>query len=51
MPKVPGVNRHGGFGRWAFAELTDVYRMQVDFEASLAAEVGRLITTAGARVG
>ena len=30
---VPGVNRHGRYGRWAFAELTDVYEMQSDFEA------------------
>ena len=30
---VPGVNRHGRYGRWAFAELTDVYTMQSDFEA------------------
>ena len=21
---VPGVNRHGDYGRWAFAEFTDV---------------------------
>ncbi len=28
---VPGVNNHGGFGRWAFAEFTDVFRMQSDF--------------------
>ena len=48
---VPGVNHHGGFGRWAFAELTEVYLMDVDFEASLAAEVDRIIETAGAPVG
>ncbi len=30
---IPGVNRHGGFGRWAFAEFTDVYSMQDEFEA------------------
>ena len=22
---VPAVNNHGGFGRWAFVEITDVY--------------------------
>ena len=27
---VPGVNRLGGYGRWAFAELRDVYTMQED---------------------
>ncbi len=30
---VPGVNRHGKYGRWAFAEFTDVYEMESDFEA------------------
>ena len=27
---VPGVNNNGAFGRWAFAELTDVYAMSDD---------------------
>ena len=27
---VPGVNRPGSHGRWAFAEFTDVYAMQHD---------------------
>jgi hypothetical protein len=22
---VPAVNNHGGFGRWAFVEISDVY--------------------------
>ena len=33
---IPGVNHHGGFGRWAFAELTDVYEMEADFESAIA---------------
>ena len=33
---VPGVNRHGGFGRWAFAELTD--------RDDIAADLDELIT-------
>ena len=28
---VPGVNRSGAYGRWAFAEFTDVYTLQEDF--------------------
>ena len=28
---VPGVNNLGGFGRWAFAEFTDVYAIQAAF--------------------
>ena len=29
---IPGVNNLGAFGRWSFAEFTDVYDMQLDFE-------------------
>ena len=32
---VPGVNIHGRYGRWAFAEFTDVWEMQSDFEAKV----------------
>ena len=34
---VPGVNRHGTFGRWRFTELTDLHSMQEDFDASVKA--------------
>jgi len=40
---VPGVNHHGRYGRWAFAEFTDVYRMETDFEAKVEAEFNRMI--------
>jgi type III restriction enzyme len=32
---VPGVNHIGGYGRWAFAELTDIYQIESDFEAKI----------------
>jgi type III restriction enzyme len=32
---VPGVSHHGQYGRWAFAEITDVYEMQDDFAAKV----------------
>ena len=32
---VPGVNRLGAYGRWDFAEFTDVYAMQEEFAAKL----------------
>ena len=32
---VPGVNYHGCYGRWAFAEFTDVYNMQAEFAATV----------------
>ena len=43
---VPGVNNLGAYGRWAFAELTDVYQMQQDFEAALKARFQALLARA-----
>jgi hypothetical protein len=40
---VPGVNNLGTYGRWAFAELTDVYQIQADFEAKVAAAFNQMI--------
>jgi len=40
---VPGVNNHGKFGRWAFAEFTDVYQIKSDFEASVESEFNKMI--------
>ena len=40
---VPGVNNHGRYGRWAFAELRDVYTMQSDFEAKVEAAFNEMI--------
>ena len=43
---VPGVNNHGRYGRWAFAEFTDVYEMQSDFEAKVEAAFNQMIEKA-----
>lgn len=32
---IPGVNNHKQFGRWAFAELTEVFKIESDFEAKV----------------
>jgi type III restriction enzyme len=40
---VPGVNNHGNCGRWAFAEFTDVYEMQSDFEAKVEEAFNQMI--------
>jgi type III restriction enzyme len=37
------VNHLGTHGRWAFAEFTDVYRIESDFKAKVAAELARII--------
>jgi type III restriction enzyme len=43
---VPGVNHLATFGRWAFAELTDVYRMEADFEAEVGKAFEAVMTSA-----
>ncbi len=40
---VPGVNNHGQYGRWAFAEFTDGYRIQADFKDKVEAEFNKMI--------
>ena len=45
---VPGVNNHGQYGRWAFAEFTDVYEMQSDFEARVELEFNKMINSVSA---
>jgi type III restriction enzyme len=40
---VPAVNRLGTSGRWSFAEFTNVYAMQSDFEAKVRTEFDRII--------
>ena len=39
---VPGVNNLGVYGRWAFAEFTDVYSMQAEFEAEVESHVNAM---------
>ncbi len=41
---VPGVNNLKQYGRWAFAEFTDVYGMEADFKAKLDEELGKIIS-------
>ncbi|KKM08719.1 restriction endonuclease [Clostridiales bacterium PH28_bin88] len=46
---VPGVNNLKSYGRWAFAELTEVYRMEVDFAAKVEAQFNQVIDQFSAR--
>ena len=43
---VPGVNNLKQYGRWAFAEFTEVYQMQHDFARKVEAEFNKMIDTA-----
>jgi type III restriction enzyme len=40
---VPGVNNSGRYGRWAFAELTEVYHIESDFEKKVEAEFNKMV--------
>ena len=40
---VPGVNNLGTFGRWAFAEFTEVYPIEADFAKKVEAEFDRMV--------
>lgn len=40
---VPGVSNDGRYGRWAFAEFTEVYQIESDFKAKVEAEFNKMI--------
>ena len=45
---VPAVNNMGTLGRWAFAELTEIYQIESDFEAKAASAFDEMIVRVGA---
>jgi len=40
---VPSVNHLGKYGRWAFAEFTEVYEIETDFKAKVEAKFNKMI--------
>ncbi len=46
---VPGVNHLGTHGRWAFAELTEVFQIEADFAAKVESEINRMIESVTAQ--
>jgi len=40
---VPGVRHLATYGRWAFAEFTDVYQIETDFKAKVESEFDKMI--------
>ena len=40
---IPGVNNHGGYGRWAFAEFTAVYQIEAGIESEFDKMVAPLV--------
>ena len=46
---VPGVNHLATYGRWSFAEFTDVYEMESDFKAKVKAKFDEMIESVAAQ--
>ncbi len=46
---VPGMNHLGTYGRWAFAEFTEVYQIEADFKAKVESEFNKMIEFATAQ--
>ncbi|HEV7224449.1 MAG TPA: DEAD/DEAH box helicase family protein [Pirellulales bacterium] len=44
---VPGVNHLGGYGRWAFAEFTEVYEIESDFKEKVESNFHAMIESLG----
>jgi len=40
---VPGVNNPGAYGRWSFAEFTEVYQIEADFKAKVESQFRQMI--------
>jgi type III restriction enzyme len=40
---VPGVNNLGTYGRWAFAEFTDIYEIESEFKLKLEKEFDLMV--------
>jgi len=40
---APGVNNLKHYGRWSFAEFTEVYQIEAEFEAKVEAEFNKMI--------
>ena len=45
---VPGVNPLKTYGRWAFAEFTEIYQIEADFKAKVETEFNKMLTKATA---
>jgi hypothetical protein len=43
---VPGVNNLKTYGRWSFAEFTEMYGIEVDFKTKVEAEFNKMIAGA-----
>jgi type III restriction enzyme len=43
---IPGVNNLKTYGRWAFAEFTEVYQIEADFKTKVESEFDKMLAKA-----
>lgn len=43
---IPGVNNHANYGRWAFAEFTEVYEIESEFATKVEENFGLMVGSA-----
>lgn len=48
---IPGVNNSGRYGRWAFAEFTEVFQIESDFEKKVEAKFDEMIESVSGTTG
>jgi type III restriction enzyme len=46
---IPGVNHLGDYGRWAFAEFTEMYEIESDFKAKVESRFNQMIESVTAQ--
>ena len=46
---IPGVNNLGNYGRWAFAEFTEVYQIEADFSAKILSQFDDMLSNVGGK--
>ncbi len=44
---IPGVNHLATYGRWAFSEFTEIYRIEADFKQKVEAEFNKMVDSVG----
>ncbi|MFA5453227.1 MAG: hypothetical protein WC248_06605 [Candidatus Methanomethylophilaceae archaeon] len=40
---IPVISNNGQYGRWAFAEFTEVYQIEADFKAKVEKEFDNMV--------
>ena len=47
---IPGVNNLKNYGRWAFAEFTEIYQIEADFKAKVESQFNKMIADIAGKI-